>query len=94
MTTPKQPGPRFCRCGCGARVERPKHYTAACKAIVRANRYRTANGSRCARGTKTLAEPPRTAVRICRVCCDLPDRRVGTCAGCGRPESERRIEHG
>lgn len=59
MTTPKQPGPRFCRCGCGARVEHPKHYTAACKAIVRANRYRTANGSRCARGTKTLAEPPR-----------------------------------
>jgi len=84
VTTPKQPVPRFCRCGCGETVEHPKHYTAACKAIVRANRYKTANARRVQRGTKNVTDAPRMPVRVCRVCCDLPDRRDGTCKGCGR----------
>lgn len=84
MTTPRQ-FPKLCRCGCGRPTESArKHYTRECKAVVRANRYKSQSPLRLHRPASNATDPPRTPVRICRVCFDLLERRIGTCSGCGR----------
>lgn len=86
MATPRQASVKLCRCGCGARVTPPKHYTDACKARVRAQRYNS-RAPRIHTATFRLGcEAPRPKHLLCKVCFGtaLPDRQAGKCRSCGR----------
>jgi hypothetical protein len=86
MTTPKQTGVKLCRCGCGERVTPPKHYTPACKAVVRANRYNSRAPRVHVAAFKLGSDAPRPKRKLCQHCFDtaLPHRQAGTCPSCGR----------
>lgn len=92
---------RLCRCGCN-RALTPRHHPNAsyfdnlCRRRAKNGREQVKSlpgrlSAVSTRGPRSLRTEPRVAVKVCRTCYDLPDRRKGTCSGCGRGHAEERI---
>jgi rubrerythrin len=89
--------PRYCKCGCGRRVQGQRRWHQECaSAHAESRRLSTAERDkrRALSGERhTVVSPSTEAVRtrvpVCKRCCNLPHARPDSgCPACGLPRGE------
>ena len=94
---PKLGPTRICACGCrqpltgmGSWARYLPECRKRCRAALR-KELQSLPGRLTMTGKRLAGEPERRKRSLCKVCFDLPERREGTCKGCGREHAKERL---